>query len=125
MKPITTQEAPQAIGPYSQAMVRGDLIFTSGQIPMTKTGELVQGDITTQTEQVLNNLITVLQAADSSLDHVIKTTLFIQDMEQFAEINAVYERFFGNHRPARSCVEVSRLPKDVGIEMEVIAQKQS
>ncbi|MBA4495824.1 RidA family protein [Paenactinomyces guangxiensis] len=124
MKKVETNEAPQAIGPYSQAIQAGELIFTSGQIPLTPQGELVEADIEKQTHQVLQNIRAVLRAAGSDLDHVIKTTLFIKDMNQFQQINAVYAEYFSDHQPARSCVEVARLPKDVWIEMEVIARKK-
>ncbi|WP_124728598.1 RidA family protein [Staphylospora marina] len=124
MKPVQTSEAPRAIGPYSQAVVTGDLIFTSGQIPLTPDGELVEADIVKQTHQVIQNVRAVLRAAGSDLDRVVKTTLFIKDMNQFAAINDVYAEYFSDHKPARSCVEVARLPKDVLIEMEVIALKK-
>ncbi|MFC7443365.1 RidA family protein [Laceyella putida] len=121
---VETNKAPQAIGPYVQAMEMGDLIFTSGQIPLTPAGELVDGGIEEQTHQVLKNIQAVLAAAGSDLNHVIKTTLFIKDMDQFQTINGIYAEYFSEHKPARSCVEVARLPKDVLIEMEVIARKR-
>jgi 2-iminobutanoate/2-iminopropanoate deaminase len=121
LKKVETKQAPQAIGPYSQAMVSGNLVFTSGQIPLTPAGDLVDGGIETQTRQVLENVKAVLEAAGSDLNHVIKTTLFIKDMNQFQKINEVYAEYFSDHQPARSCVEVARLPKDVLIEMEVVA----
>jgi 2-iminobutanoate/2-iminopropanoate deaminase len=124
MEKIKTQQAPQAIGPYSQAIQVGNFIYTSGQIPLTPSGELVGEDIHSQTHQVLKNVKAILEEAGSSLDQVVKTTLFIKDMNQFAEINAVYAEYFSDHQPARSCVEVARLPKDVLIEMEVIALKR-
>lgn len=124
MKKVETANAPQAIGPYVQAMEMGELIFTSGQIPLTPAGELVEGGIEEQTRQVLKNIEAVLVAAGSDLNHVIKTTLFIKEMDQFQTINQIYAEVFGDHKPARSCVEVSRLPKDVLIEMEVIARKR-
>lgn len=124
MLKIETKNAPQAIGPYSQAIQVGDMIYTSGQIPLTPQGELVEADIEKQTHQVLQNVRAVLEAAGSGLDHVVKTTLFIKDMNQFQQINAIYAEYFGDHKPARSCVEVARLPKDVLIEMEVIAKKK-
>jgi 2-iminobutanoate/2-iminopropanoate deaminase len=124
MLKIETKNAPQAIGPYSQAIQVGDMIYTSGQIPLTPQGELVEADIEKQTHQVLQNVRAVLEAAGSGLDHVVKTTLFIKDMNQFQQINAIYAEYFGDHQPARSCVEVARLPKDVLIEMEVIAKKK-
>jgi 2-iminobutanoate/2-iminopropanoate deaminase len=121
---VETSNAPQAIGPYVQAMEMGDLIFTSGQIPLTTAGELVGEGIEEQTHQVLKNIQAVLLAAGSDLNHVIKTTLFIKDMNQFQIINRIYAEYFNEHKPARSCVEVARLPKDVLIEMEVIARKR-
>lgn len=125
LKKIITKKAPQAIGPYVQAMEVGDFIFTSGQIPLTPAGEPVEEGIIAQTHQVIQNVQAVLEAADSDLNHVIKTTLFIKDMDQFQTINEVYSQYFKDHFPARSCVEVARLPKDVEIEMEVIAKKRS
>lgn len=121
LEAIATNQAPAAIGPYSQAMKLGNLLFTSGQIPLTAQGVLVEGGIEKQTHQVFSNLKAVLAEAGSSLDKVIKATVFIKDMNQFAQINAIYESYFGNHKPARSCVEVARLPKDVLVEIELIA----
>ncbi|MBG9734336.1 RidA family protein [Paenibacillus alvei] len=121
LEAIATNQAPAAIGPYSQAMKLGNLLFTSGQIPLTAHGLLVEGGIEEQTHQVFSNLKAVLAEAGSSLDKVIKATVFIKDMNQFAQINAIYESYFGNHKPARSCVEVARLPKDVLVEIELIA----
>ncbi|EJW18851.1 RidA family protein [Paenibacillus alvei] len=121
LEAIATNQAPAAIGPYSQAMKLGNLLFTSGQIPLTAQGVLVEGGIEEQTHQVFSNLKAVLAEAGSSLDKVIKATVFIKDMNQFAQINAIYESYFGNHKPARSCVEVARLPKDVLVEIELIA----
>ena len=122
MKTINTNKAPEALGPYSQAVVIGDLVYTSGQIPLNEFGELVSNEIAVQTKQVLNNLSHVLEAAGADLDSVVKTTIFIADMDDFQYINEVYGQFFNAHRPARSCVEVARLPKDVKIEIEAIAQ---
>lgn len=124
LKKVHTDQAPKAIGPYSQAIICDDLIFTSGQIPLKEDGTLVEEDIVKQTHQVLKNVQAILEAAGSDLNHVIKTTLFIKDMNQFAQINEVYAQYFQEHQPARSCVEVARLPKDVLIEMEVIARKK-
>lgn len=121
---IETTKAPQAIGPYSQAIEVDGFIYTSGQIPLTAEGELIKGGIVDQTHQVFKNLQAVLQAAGSDLDHVIKTTVFLSDINHFAEMNEIYETYFQHHRPARSCVEVSRLPKDVFIEIEVISKKK-
>jgi 2-iminobutanoate/2-iminopropanoate deaminase len=120
-KVIQTDLAPQAIGPYSQAVQMGSLLFTSGQIPLSKDGELVQGGIKEQATQVLENLQAVLAAAGCDLTDVIKTTVFIKDMNEFAELNEIYEHYFGQTKPARSCVEVARLPKDVKVEIECIA----
>lgn len=119
---ISTDQAPEAIGPYSQAVKHNDLLFLSGQIPLdAATMEVVKGDAAHQTRQVLENVTQVLTAADLELTDVVKTTLYIADMDQFERINAVYSDYFNNHKPARSCVEVAKLPKDVAIEMEVIA----
>lgn len=119
---INTEKAPAAIGPYSQAVRCGDFVFTSGQIPINpETGELVAGGIREQAEQVIKNLEAVLEAAGSSLDKVIKTTVFIKDMNEFAALNEVYSGFFSSSLPARSTVEVARLPKDVQVEIEAIA----
>ncbi|WP_307342696.1 RidA family protein [Caldalkalibacillus uzonensis] len=122
MKKVETQEAPRAIGPYSQAIQVGSLVFTSGQIPLTPDGKLVEGDVQAQTRQVLANLEAVLKAAGATLNDVIKTTVFIKDMDEFAQVNEVYGQVFGNHQPARSCVEVARLPKDVKVEIECVAR---
>jgi 2-iminobutanoate/2-iminopropanoate deaminase len=120
---ITTDQAPQAIGPYSQAIVAGDLIFCSGQIPLTPEGQFVEGDITVQSRQVLANIKGVLAASGSSLERVVKTTVFLADMNDFAAMNAVYGDFFGANPPARSTVQVARLPRDAKVEIEVIALK--
>ncbi|MBY6038530.1 RidA family protein [Fictibacillus nanhaiensis] len=121
MKKIHTIEAPAAIGPYSQGIVSNQLFFSSGQIPLTKDGVMIDGDVKDQTHQVFRNLQAVLQEAGSSLDQVIKATVFIKDMNEFADINEVYAQYFADHKPARSCVEVARLPKDAKVEIEVIA----
>lgn len=120
-KVIQTNEAPQAIGPYSQAVQVGNYIFTSGQIPLTKEGGLVEGSMTEQAIQALENLQAVLKAAGCSLADVVKTTVFIKDMNEFAELNSTYEKYFAESKPARSCVEVARLPRDVKVEIECIA----
>lgn len=117
---ISTTKAPAAIGPYSQAIKVGNLLFTSGQIPLTAEGELVTGDIAAQTHQVFANLKEVLAAAGTTLNDVVKATVFVKDIEDFGTINEVYAQYFVDHRPARSLVEVARLPKDVGIEIELI-----
>jgi 2-iminobutanoate/2-iminopropanoate deaminase len=117
---ISTNNAPAAIGPYSQAVKVGNLLFTSGQIPLLPNGELLTGSIKEQTHQVFKNLKAVLEAAGASLNDVVKATVFIADMNQFGEINEVYAEYFGDHRPARSTVQVARLPKDVGVEIDLI-----
>lgn len=122
MQIITTPEAPRAIGPYAQAIAVDGWLFTSGQIPLTAGGELRTGDIEAQTEQVFDNLSAVLAAAGASLGRVVKCTVFVKDLNDFARFNAVYERRFGDHKPARSTVEVARLPRDVQVEIEVVAR---
>lgn len=119
---ISTENAPKAIGPYSQAVMVKGLIFCSGQIPIDPiSGELVKGSITEQTRQVLSNLAAVLEAAGSSMDRVVKVTVFLKDMNDFQEMNAEYGKWFKSDPPARAAVEVARLPRDVGIEIEAIA----
>ncbi|MFC5470401.1 RidA family protein [Cohnella suwonensis] len=121
LKIVSTPEAPAAIGPYAQAVLVGNMLYTSGQIPLTSAGELVVGTIQEQTHQVLTNLKAVLAAEGADLRDVVKTTVFLKDMNQFADFNSVYAAYFGNHTPARSTVEVARLPKDVLVEIELIA----
>ena len=122
---IQTPKAPAAIGPYSQAIAVGDMIYTSGMIPIIpETGELETGDVKAQAKQAIGNLIALLNEAGSDAEHVVKTTVFIKDMNDFAAVNEVYETFFEKDCPARSCVEVARLPKDVKIEIEAIALKK-
>ena len=122
MKIIQTKNAPAAIGPYSQAIVSGGFIYTSGQIPIDPaTGALVDGNIEAQTEQAIKNLAAVLNAAGSDLTGVVKTTCFLQSIGDFAAFNAVYEKYFTG-KPARSCVEVAALPKGALVEIEVIAE---
>ena len=117
-----SEQAPEVIGPYSQGVRTGNLIFTSGQIPLNPaTGEIVSPDIRVQTKQALENLKNVLQAGGSDLDHVLKTTLYIKDMDDFNAINDVYSSYFKEDCPARSCVEVSTLPKGALIEIEAVA----
>ena len=120
---ISTDRAPAAIGPYSQAVrFHGEMIFTAGQIPLDPiSGQIVGTDVTVQTERVLQNLSGILNAAGSSLDKVVKTTVFLKNMSDFADMNAVYGRYFTSNPPARSTVEVSRLPKDVLVEIECLA----
>lgn len=125
MKTIHTTKAPEAIGPYSQGIVCGHLFYSSGQIPLTPEGKLVEGGVREQTHQVFSNLKAVLEEAGASLETVVKTTVFIQNMDDFAEINEVYGTYFNEHRPARSCVEVAKLPKGALIEIEVTALVKS
>lgn len=119
---VQTPAAPAAVGPYSQAIRIGNLVFTSGQIPLDPlSGQLVAGTIEEQTRQVLKNLQAVLKAAGCGLESVVKTTVFIRSMDDFARVNAVYAEFFPSDPPARSCVEVARLPKNADVEIEVVA----
>ena len=118
---VSTADAPQAIGPYSQAITIDNLVFCSGQIPLKPDGTVLEGDIAAQARQVLTNLKVVLEAAGSSLDRVLKTTVFLADMGEFAAMNAVYGEFFTANPPARSTVQVARLPRDVRVEIEAIA----
>lgn len=121
---VATTHAPAAIGPYSQAIVSGDLIFTSGQIPLDPaSGELVQGDIQAQTRQVFSNLREVLKEAGASLDDAVKVNVYMTDLKDFAALNEVYATFFTQPYSARSCVEVSNLPKSAQVEIEIIARK--
>jgi len=123
MEVISTKSAPEAIGPYSQAIVTGNLIYTSGQIPINPaSGNIETDDISSQTEQAIKNLKSVLEAAGSSLEKVVKTTCFLQHIKDFAVFNSVYEKYF-TQKPARSCVEVAALPKGALVEIEVIAEK--
>jgi 2-iminobutanoate/2-iminopropanoate deaminase len=125
-KIVSTEAAPQAIGPYSQAVSIGELVFTSGQIPIDpKTGAFIEGGIAEQTEQVLRNLAEVLRAAGTSLESVVKTTVFLADMNDFAAMNEVYGRYFSNEPPARSTVQAARLPRDARVEIDVIAVRKS
>lgn len=119
---ISTPKAPAAIGPYSQAVLVNGMLFTSGVIPIDpETNTLVEGDVTVQARQAIGNLKNLIEASGSSMDKVVKTTVFIKDMNDFGKINDIYKDFFTSDFPARSCVEVARLPKDVLIEIEVIA----
>ncbi len=121
MTRVTTENAPAAIGPYSQAIKANGFIFTSGQIPLTPDGKLVEGDIHEQTRQVLTNLNAVLEAAGSSLEHIVKTTIYLTNMDDFIAVNTVYAEFFAGAYPARSTVAVKTLPKNVQIEIDAIA----
>ncbi len=121
MKFISTKEAPQAIGPYSQAVVVNGLVYTSGQIGLLPDGELVSDDVEGQTHQVMKNLFYVLEAANAHFNDVIKTTIFLEDMHDFDKVNAIYAHYFGEHKPVRSTVAVRSLPKNVKIEIDCIA----
>ncbi|MEK3856792.1 RidA family protein [Cytobacillus sp. FSL H8-0458] len=121
MKVIQTNQAPAAIGPYSQGITVNNLFYSSGQIPLTAEGVMVGGDVKEQTHQVFKNLQAVLEEAGASLNTVVKATVFIKDMNEFGAINEVYGEYFSTHKPARSCVEVARLPKDALVEIEVVA----
>jgi len=124
MTEISTKNAPAAIGPYSQAIEVNGMIYTSGMIPINpQTGEPVSGTIEEQAKQAFSNLKALVEAAGSSMDHVVKTVVFIKNMDDFAKINAIYEKYFVKPYPARSCVEVARLPKDVALEVEAVVQK--
>ncbi|MGV2942338.1 RidA family protein [Mesobacillus sp. LC4] len=121
MNIVQTSNAPAAIGPYSQGVVVNNLFYSSGQIPLTPEGAMVEGDIQAQTHQVFQNLKAVLEAAGASLETVVKATVFIKNMDEFAQLNEVYAEYFNVHKPARSTVEVARLPKDALVEIEVVA----
>lgn len=119
---ISTKNAPAAIGPYSQAIKVGNLLFTSGQIPINpETGEFMNDDVQVATERVFQNIIAVLEEAGTTLDKVFKTTVFLRDMNDFAKVNEVYAKYFTEDQPARSCVQAGKLPKDALLEMEVVA----
>lgn len=120
---IATEKAPEALGPYSQALKSGGFVYCSGQIPINPATNAIEAvTIEDQTRQAISNLSNVLEAAGTSLSRVVKTTVFIKDMNDFAALNAVYAEMFGDTKPARSCVEVARLPKDVKVEIECIAE---
>lgn len=121
-KIVSTTKAPGAVGPYSQAVIVGNFLFTSGQIPLDPaTGELVTGDVAKAAERSLENLKAVLEEAGSSFDKVVKTTVFLTDMNDFAAVNEVYGKYFVKDMPARSCVQVAKLPKGATVEIELIA----
>lgn len=120
LKIVSTNQAPQAIGPYSQAICVNGMVYTSGQIGLTPSGEMVQG-IEAQTRQVLENLKAILKNAGSGFDKVVKTTIFLSDMDNFGIVNGIYAEFFGDHKPARSTVAVKSLPKEALVEIECIA----
>ncbi len=120
---VATDKAPGAIGPYSQAIKVANLVFTAGQIPLDPaTGKLVDGDISAQTERVMQNLMAVLEASNSSLDRVVKTTCFLADLDDFAAFNEVYGRYFSENKPARSTVQAARLPAGASVEVECVAE---
>lgn len=121
MKFISTKEAPQAIGPYSQAVEVNGLIYTSGQIALTPEGVMAAEGVENQTHQVMKNLFYVLEAADAHFNDVIKTTIFLADMDDFAKVNTIYEHYFGTHKPVRSTVAVKTLPKNALVEIDCIA----
>lgn len=123
LKPVHTDGAPAALGPYSQAIVSDGFVFASGQVAIDPTtGEVVEGGVAEQTDRVLTNLSAVLEAAGASMSTVVKATVFLTDMGTFAEMNEVYARHFGDHRPARAAVEVAGLPKGVDVEIEAVAR---
>lgn len=122
MKEVITEKAPLAIGPYSQAVITGNMVFTSGQIPVNPETSEIPGGIEAQANQVFLNLKSLLEASGTSIDNVVKTTVFIQNMKDFATVNEIYGNYFSKPYPARSCVEVAKLPKDVLIEVEAIAE---
>jgi len=125
MKTVSTADAPQAVGPYSQAVISGPTIFCSGQIPIDPaTGQLVEEDIAAQTRQVFRNLAAVLEAAGASLQRIAKTTVFLQDMSDFPAMNAAYEECLAGHKPARATVEVAALPLGARVEIEAIAYRE-
>jgi 2-iminobutanoate/2-iminopropanoate deaminase len=121
VKFVQTDKAPQAIGPYSQAVKVNGMVYTSGQIALTPEGEMCENDVVVQTKQVLKNLTAVLEAAGSGLDKVIKTTIFLDSMDDFATVNEIYAEAFGDHKPARSTVAVKTLPKNALVEIDAIA----
>jgi len=122
LKPVNTPAAPAAIGPYSQAIVAGNLVFTAGQIPLEPaTMQMVPGDVAAQTARVMENIQAVLEAAGASLQTVVRTTVFLTDMNDFNAMNEVYGRYFGDHKPARSTVQVARLPRDARVEIDTVA----
>ncbi|WP_455756568.1 RidA family protein [Sulfurimonas sp.] len=121
MKFVQTKKAPSAIGPYSQAVIANGMVYTSGQIALTPDGVMLENDVVVQTKQVLNNLKAVLEEAGSSMNLVVKTTIFIASMDDFVTINKIYEEFFGSHKPARATVAVKTLPKNALVEIDAVA----
>ena len=122
MEIVQTDRAPAAIGPYSQAVKTSGLLFASGQIPLTAAGEIVEGGIEAQTNQVFSNIEALLASEGLSLANVAKTTVFLRNLSDFAAMNAIYEAEFGNHKPARSTIQVAELPKDALVEIEIVAE---
>ena len=123
MNTIVTKKAPAAIGPYSQAVETSNLIFVSWQLPVEPQTGVMEENIKKQTEQSLLNIQAILSERNLSMEHIVKTTVFLQDLKDFADVNAIYSKFFGQTYPARSCVEIARLPKDARVEIEAIAIK--
>jgi len=122
LEKVSTKKAPAALGPYSQGMKAGDFVYVSGQLPINpETGKLITGSIKKQTEQSLKNTKAILEAAGTCLENVVKTTVFLQDMNDFADMNSVYAEFFTDHKPARAAVEVAKLPLGAGLEIQMIA----
>lgn len=122
LKAYCTPEAPQPVGPYSQAIAAGGFLFLSGQVPLMKNGELLDDSVAAQTQKVMSHIQAVLKSADLNFDHIVKATLFLTDINDFSAVNKIYAAFFKNTPPARSCVEVSALPKGAKIEIEAIAK---
>lgn len=123
MEPVETDEAPAAVGAYSQGTVTDDLVFTAGQIPLTPDGEMVDGTVAEQTERALKNVAAVLEAGGSSLEDAVKVTVFLEDIDDFDEMNDVYETFFDDGPPARSAVEVGNVPKGAAVEIEAVGAR--
>lgn len=122
LEKVSTKKAPAAVGPYSQAMKAGDFVYVSGQLPMNpESGEMVTGSIKEQTRQSLENAKAILKEAGTTLENVVKTTVFLQDMNDFADMNGVYAEFFTNHKPARAAVEVAKLPLGADVEIQMVA----
>lgn len=122
VNPIVTSKAPSAVGPYSQGTKTDNLIFTSGQLPIIpETGDLIKDDIKKATKQSLDNVLAIIEEGGATLNDIVKVNIFVKNMDNFSLVNEVYEEFFGDHKPARSCVEVSKLPKNGDIEIEAIA----
>lgn len=122
LEKVSTKKAPAAVGPYSQAMKAGDFVYVSGQLPMNpETGEMVKGSIKDQTRQSLENAKAILEEAGTSLENVVKTTVFLQNMDDFSDMNGVYAEFFTDHKPARAAVEVAKLPLGADVEIQMVA----